>query len=129
MPVGWAIYFFNLCYKVVFSCFSHETDSADNCLVECHECHNYYHQRCHKPPMTNKDVHDPRFVLYCSQCSRKVKKEIVRFHYVIYTIVYTLYRKDYLYRKTVAVLRMDLQLLCPFQCFIKYFSNLFSSVH
>jgi len=57
-------------------CQSHETDSADNCLVECHECHKYYHQRCHRPAMTNKDVHDPRFVLYCSQCSRKVKKEI-----------------------------------------------------
>eukprot|EP00794_Sanderia_malayensis_P016991 gene16991-18703_t len=57
-------------------CQSHETDSADNCLVECHECHNYYHQRCHKPPMTNKDVHDPRFVLYCSQCSKRMRKEM-----------------------------------------------------
>lgn len=71
-------YFGTSCILFLFFIFhSHKTDSADNCLIECHECHNYYHQICHKPPMTNKDIHDPRFLWYCTQCSRRMKKEMV----------------------------------------------------
>ncbi|BFZ17253.1 hypothetical protein BsWGS_20291 [Bradybaena similaris] len=48
--------------------------SSGNQLVECQECHSLYHQECHKPPVTEEDVSDPRFVWYCSRCSRSLKK-------------------------------------------------------
>ncbi|XP_067655329.1 integrator complex subunit 12-like isoform X2 [Haliotis asinina] len=48
--------------------------SSGNQLVECQECHNLYHQECHRPPVTEQDVNDPRFVWYCSRCSKSMKK-------------------------------------------------------
>ncbi|XP_063775398.1 integrator complex subunit 12 [Pseudophryne corroboree] len=47
---------------------------AGNQLVECQECHNLYHQDCHKPQVTDKDVNDPRLVWYCARCTRQMKR-------------------------------------------------------
>ncbi|CAG5117660.1 unnamed protein product, partial [Candidula unifasciata] len=52
--------------------------SSGNQLVECQECHSLYHQECHKPPVTEEDVSDPRFVWYCSRCSRSLKKMVTQ---------------------------------------------------
>ena len=46
--------------------------SSNNQLVECHECRLMYHQECHKPAITKKDL-DPRSIWYCSKCSKKSK--------------------------------------------------------
>ncbi|KAK7080471.1 Integrator complex subunit 12 [Halocaridina rubra] len=46
-----------------------------NKLVECQECHSLYHQECHKPPVTDQDVNDPRLVWYCSKCTKSMKKQ------------------------------------------------------
>ncbi|XP_041367400.1 integrator complex subunit 12-like [Gigantopelta aegis] len=48
--------------------------SSGNQLVECQECHNLYHQECHRPTVTEQDVNDPRFVWYCNRCSKTMKK-------------------------------------------------------
>lgn len=48
--------------------------SAGNEIVECQECHSFYHQKCHKPSLANENVKDPRFVWYCSTCTSKRKK-------------------------------------------------------
>ncbi|CAH1267941.1 INTS12 [Branchiostoma lanceolatum] len=45
-----------------------------NQLVECAECHNLYHQDCHRPPVTDSDVNDPRKVWYCQRCARTIRK-------------------------------------------------------
>ncbi|NXV79070.1 INT12 protein, partial [Atlantisia rogersi] len=45
-----------------------------NQLVECQECHNLYHQECHKPQVTEKEVNDPRLVWYCACCTRQMKR-------------------------------------------------------
>ncbi|KAM6429190.1 integrator complex subunit 12 isoform 1-T2 [Rhynochetos jubatus] len=45
-----------------------------NQLVECQECHNLYHQDCHKPQVTDKEVNDPRLVWYCARCTRQMKR-------------------------------------------------------
>ncbi|XP_074660175.1 uncharacterized protein LOC141912719 [Tubulanus polymorphus] len=50
--------------------------SSGNQLVECQECHSLYHQECHKPPVINQDVNDPRFVWYCSKCQKNLKKMV-----------------------------------------------------
>ncbi|XP_075888102.1 integrator complex subunit 12 [Nelusetta ayraudi] len=50
------------------------TVSMGNQLVECQECHNLYHQDCHKPQVTDKDVNDPRLVWYCARCTRQMKR-------------------------------------------------------
>ncbi|XP_053202997.1 integrator complex subunit 12-like [Panonychus citri] len=42
--------------------------------VECSECHNLYHQECHKPPITDRDVSDPRNVWYCAKCTKNMEK-------------------------------------------------------
>ena len=47
-----------------------------NRLVECQECHQLYHQECHKPPVTDQDVNDPRLVWYCAKCANKLKKQV-----------------------------------------------------
>ncbi|KAM4809333.1 integrator complex subunit 12 [Rhinophrynus dorsalis] len=47
---------------------------SGNQLVECQECHNLYHQDCHKPQVTDKDVNDPRLVWYCTHCTRQMKR-------------------------------------------------------
>ncbi|RWS08471.1 Integrator complex subunit 12-like protein [Dinothrombium tinctorium] len=49
--------------------------SANNQTVECQECHNLYHQECHKPAITDKDISDPRVVWYCSKCTKSMKKQ------------------------------------------------------
>lgn len=33
-----------------------------------------YHQECHKPPITKKDLNDPRLVWYCFKCNKSIKK-------------------------------------------------------
>lgn len=52
------------------------TVSMGNQLVECQECHNLYHQDCHKPQVTDKDVNDPRLVWYCARCTRQMKRMV-----------------------------------------------------
>ncbi|XP_059140970.1 integrator complex subunit 12-like [Physella acuta] len=52
--------------------------SSGNQLVECQECHSLYHQECHKPPVTEEDVSDPRFVWYCSRCTKSLKKMVTQ---------------------------------------------------
>ena len=47
---------------------------SGNQLVECQDCHNLYHQECHKPPVTEQNVSDPRFVWYCAKCTKTIKK-------------------------------------------------------
>lgn len=49
--------------------------SSRNQLVECQECHALYHQECHKPPVTDQDVNDPRLVWYCAKCTKTMKKQ------------------------------------------------------
>ncbi|KAG0716412.1 Integrator complex subunit 12 [Chionoecetes opilio] len=43
--------------------------SPRNRLVECQECHALYHQECHKPPVTDQDVNDPRLASVVSSSS------------------------------------------------------------
>ncbi|XP_013917599.1 PREDICTED: integrator complex subunit 12 [Thamnophis sirtalis] len=50
------------------------TVTSGNPLVECQECHNFYHQDCHKPQVTDKEMNDPRVVWYCARCTRQLKK-------------------------------------------------------
>lgn len=52
------------------------TVASGNQLVECQECHNLYHQDCHKPQVTDKEVNDPRLVWYCARCTRQMKKMV-----------------------------------------------------
>lgn len=58
------------------------TVSMGNQLVECQECHNLYHQDCHKPQVTDKDVNDPRLVWYCARCTRQMKRMVRTVHFV-----------------------------------------------
>ncbi|PIK40383.1 putative integrator complex subunit 12 [Apostichopus japonicus] len=48
--------------------------SAKNQLIECQECHNLYHQFCHKPAAVDTDANDPRLVWYCAKCQRNMRK-------------------------------------------------------
>ncbi|KAI2806027.1 Integrator complex subunit 12 [Blomia tropicalis] len=48
--------------------------TTNNQLFECQDCSSLYHQECHKPPITKKDISDPRLVWYCSKCTKNVKK-------------------------------------------------------
>ncbi|XP_007537420.1 integrator complex subunit 12 [Erinaceus europaeus] len=50
------------------------TVTSGNQLVECQECHNLYHQDCHRPQVTDKEVNDPRLVWYCARCTRQMKR-------------------------------------------------------
>ncbi|CAL8331559.1 unnamed protein product [Lota lota] len=50
------------------------TVTMGNQLVECQECHNLYHQDCHKPQVTDKEVNDPRLIWYCARCTRQMKR-------------------------------------------------------
>lgn len=52
------------------------TVTSGNPLVECQECHNLYHQDCHKPQVTDKEMNDPRLVWYCARCTRQMKKMV-----------------------------------------------------
>ncbi|XP_054156389.1 integrator complex subunit 12-like isoform X2 [Oppia nitens] len=49
--------------------------APNNQLVECQECHNLYHQECHKPPLMDRDISDPRFVWYCAKCQKSMMKK------------------------------------------------------
>lgn len=60
----------------VFDRLRQMTVSMGNQLVECQECHNLYHQDCHKPQVTDKDVNDPRLVWYCARCTRQMKRMV-----------------------------------------------------
>lgn len=57
-------------------CFRQMTVTMGNQLVECQECHNLYHQDCHKPQVTDKEVNDPRLVWYCARCTRQMKRMV-----------------------------------------------------
>ncbi|CAF3533528.1 unnamed protein product [Rotaria sp. Silwood1] len=50
------------------------TEEKDNRLVECHECHAKYHQKCHKPPVSTTDISDPRCLWYCAKCRKLINK-------------------------------------------------------
>ncbi|KAG7278556.1 hypothetical protein CRUP_033424 [Coryphaenoides rupestris] len=50
------------------------TVTMGNQLVECQECHNLYHQDCHKPQVTDKEANDPRLIWYCARCTRQMKR-------------------------------------------------------
>ena len=52
------------------------TVASGNQLVVCQECHNLYHQDCHKPQVTDKEVTDPRLVWYCARCTRQMKRMV-----------------------------------------------------
>lgn len=48
----------------------------ENLLVECAECHSHFHQQCHKPNVSTKDLNDPRLIWYCKGCMKKMNKEM-----------------------------------------------------
>uniref|UniRef100_UPI00358E6A6D integrator complex subunit 12 isoform X2 n=1 Tax=Myxine glutinosa TaxID=7769 RepID=UPI00358E6A6D len=50
------------------------TVSPGNQLVECQDCHNLYHQDCHRPSVSDKEANDPRLAWYCQRCARQIKK-------------------------------------------------------
>lgn len=62
------------------------TVASGNQLVECQECHNLYHQDCHKPQVTDKEVNDPRLVWYCARCTRQMKRMVRILLYMLASI-------------------------------------------
>ena len=58
------------------------TVTMGNQLVECQECHNLYHQDCHKPQVTDKEVNDPRLVWYCARCTRQMKRMVRKISFI-----------------------------------------------
>lgn len=65
-----------LTYGILFHHQRQMTVTMGNQLVECQECHNLYHQDCHKPQVTDKEVNDPRLVWYCARCTRQMKRMV-----------------------------------------------------
>ena len=57
-------------------CHLNKRSEADNLLVECSECRSFFHQQCHKPQVSTKDLNDPRLIWYCSRCTKKMNKEM-----------------------------------------------------
>ena len=57
-------------------CHLNKRSEDENLLVECSECHSHYHQTCHKPNVSTKDLNDPRLIWYCSRCTKKMNKEM-----------------------------------------------------
>ncbi|XP_028399901.1 integrator complex subunit 12-like [Dendronephthya gigantea] len=55
-------------------CSSGKSGIPGNQLVECHECHELYHQNCHKPRITDQSIDDLRHVWYCRNCSKQMKQ-------------------------------------------------------
>ncbi|CAB4005554.1 Integrator complex subunit 12 [Paramuricea clavata] len=55
-------------------CSSGKSGMAGNQLVECHECHELFHQNCHKPRITDQSINDLRHVWYCRNCSKQMKQ-------------------------------------------------------
>lgn len=72
---AWVSLFIHLS-RCVLHCLRQMTVTMGNQLVECQECHNLYHQDCHKPQVTDKDVNDPRLVWYCARCTRQMKRMV-----------------------------------------------------
>lgn len=66
------------------------TVASGNQLVECQECHNLYHQDCHKPQVTDKEVNDPRLVWYCARCTRQMKRMVRVLLYISASISWSL---------------------------------------
>uniref|UniRef100_A0A915HKH8 Integrator complex subunit 12 n=1 Tax=Romanomermis culicivorax TaxID=13658 RepID=A0A915HKH8_ROMCU len=52
------------------------TFTLGNSLVECHQCHIFYHQKCHTPNVPQSHINDPRSLWYCAICSKKMKKTV-----------------------------------------------------
>lgn len=57
-------------------CHLNKRSEEENLLVECSECHAHFHQMCHKPNVSTKDLNDPRLIWYCSRCTKKMSKEM-----------------------------------------------------
>jgi len=57
-------------------CHLNKRSEEENLLVECSECHSHFHQQCHKPNVSTKDLNDPRLIWYCSRCTKKMNKEM-----------------------------------------------------
>jgi len=57
-------------------CHLNKRSEDENLLVECSECHSHFHQTCHKPNVSTKDLNDPRLIWYCSRCTKKMNKEM-----------------------------------------------------
>ncbi len=74
--VDFAVVFFNSLRQM--------TVTMGNQLVECQECHNLYHQDCHKPQVTDKEVNDPRLVWYCARCTRQMKRMVRKANITVY---------------------------------------------
>lgn len=55
-------------------CYREESKIPGNQLVECHECHSLYHQRCHEPRVMDSEVNDIRHVWYCRQCVKRMRE-------------------------------------------------------
>ncbi|XP_057315582.1 integrator complex subunit 12-like [Hydractinia symbiolongicarpus] len=51
-------------------------NEEENALVECSDCHSHYHQKCHRPEVSTKDLNDPRLIWYCSKCTKRMRKEM-----------------------------------------------------
>lgn len=69
-------------FTVVYLITRQMTVTMGNQLVECQECHNLYHQDCHKPQVTDKEVNDPRLVWYCARCTRQMKRMVRKTNHV-----------------------------------------------
>lgn len=80
-----------------------------NQLVECQECHNLYHQDCHKPQVTDKEVNDPRLVWYCARCTRQMKRMVRKINYI------TTFITDYVINPFIVILCDEL-LFCHCFC-------------
>jgi hypothetical protein len=76
MYVNESFNFYILSFQIEFFFFRVLTEEKDNRLVECHECHSKYHQKCHKPPVSTADISDPRCLWYCSKCRKMINKRV-----------------------------------------------------
>lgn len=80
------------CHMSLLSCCFYSlrqmTVTMGNQLVECQECHNLYHQDCHKPQVTDKEVNDPRLVWYCARCTRQMKRMVRKVNYLPVSALY-----------------------------------------
>ncbi|KAK3745476.1 hypothetical protein QZH41_020054, partial [Actinostola sp. cb2023] len=55
-------------------CSRSESKQIGNKLVECHECHSHFHQKCHETRISDQDANDLRLVWYCNQCSVRMRE-------------------------------------------------------
>lgn len=88
------------------------TVASGNQLVECQECHNLYHQDCHKPQVTDKEVNDPRLVWYCARCTRQMKRMVRILLYILASIWWPLSICDFKMKiRTLSILKKINELL------------------